>query len=214
MKTKRSYVMVNRAAKAQATKQRICDAAVRLYHERTIEDFTLDEVGAGAGTTVQTVLRAFGSKEGLLQAALAETAARGATLKSTPPRDIPAAIGAIVDVYETMADLLTRRLADEARHPALKSSLDKGRANHREWVKTVFAPYLEPLQGSQRTELLDTLVAATDFYVWKLLRRDRGLSRAATEAVMRKIVRSVTQQEASHGKNSLVELVGRREPAA
>src|SRR5580693_9185589 len=61
-----------RAAKAEATRARIRAAAIALYTDRPIEDFTLEEVAKRAQTTVQTVLRAFGSKEELVYEALDE----------------------------------------------------------------------------------------------------------------------------------------------
>jgi AcrR family transcriptional regulator len=210
----RSYHMTARAAKTEATKERIRSSAVQLYNERAIEDFTLEEIAGRAGTTVQTVLRVFGSKEDLLFAALSELAAAGSSLKVTPPGNIPAAVTAIFDVYETMGDLVIQRLGDERRYPALKSVLEQGRHNHRDWVKTAFAPYLEQQQSSERTQLLNALVAATDVYVWKLLRRDRGIGRSAAEAVVRKLIIGVTKQEQANGTDSLAELVRRREPAA
>ena len=86
-----------------------------------------------------------------------------------------------------MGDLVMRRLNDEARHPALKPMLDDGRRHHREGVATVFAPQLARVRGAARAQLLDILIVATDVYVWKLLRRDFGLGRAAAEAIVRKI---------------------------
>jgi len=38
------------------------------------------------------------------------------------------------------------------------------------------------------------LVAATDVYVWKLLRRDQGLDRAAAEHVVRRLVEGAVEQ--------------------
>jgi AcrR family transcriptional regulator len=163
---------------------------------------------------VQTVLRAFGSKGDLLYAALSESAARGASLKATPPGDVRAAVAAMFDVYEAMGDFVIQRLNDEQHHPELKPLLDEGRENHRDWVKTAFAPQLVNRQGSERAQLLDALDAATDVYVWKLLRRDRGLSRPATEAVVRRLIIGVTQKEKTNGTDSVAELVRRRQPAA
>ena len=119
-----------------------------LYNEQPIEKFTLDEIAAGAGTTVQTILRIFGSKEDLLLAALSEMVADGAALKVTPPGDIPAAVAAIIDVYETVGDVVIQRLNDERRYPALKTILDQGRQNHRNWVKTAFAPSIARQEGA------------------------------------------------------------------
>ena len=214
MKSKRTYSMTRRAEKAQATRSAILDGAVALYSGRSIEDFTLDEVARLAGTTVQTVLRAFESKENLLLAALHRFAEGGASLKPTPPGDVAAAVGAIYDLYETMGDFLMQRLADERRRPAMKPDLDVGRANHRTWVKIIFAPVVEPLGKAARAEALDALTAATDIYIWQKLRRDMGLDRNAAEAVVRRMILGATMREDTNGEYPVAQLVRRRQPAA
>jgi AcrR family transcriptional regulator len=213
-KVKRRYDMTARAAKAEVTRERIRASAQEIYSGRAIEEFTLDEVARRAGTTVQTVLRIFGNKEDLLFSALEGMADSDTPLKASPPGDVPAAVAAIFDIYETMGDAVIQRLHDEPRHPALKPLLDRGRNGHHNWVKTAFAPFLQKRHGSERAQLLGALNAATDVYVWKLLRRDSGLSRAAAEAVVNKFIMGVIQGEQSRGTDSLVELVRRRQPAA
>jgi len=194
-KTKRPYVMTARTAKAAATKARIRASAVQLYCERPIEDFTLEQIAERAETTVQTVLRAFASKDKLIMAALEEMAARGVSLKPTPPGDVAAALRAIYDVYETSGDLIVQRLNDEQRRPGLKATLEQGREGHRVWVKTAFAQQIERHNGGARAQLFNMLLVATDVYVWKLLRRDRNLSRPAAEAVVSRMITSVTNGE-------------------
>jgi predicted acylesterase/phospholipase RssA len=54
---------------------------------------------------------------------------------------------------------------------------------HRAWVHDAFEPHDE--------STLDLLVVATDVYTWKLLRLDRGHSRAVTERRMRALVDAV-----------------------
>jgi AcrR family transcriptional regulator len=211
---KRRYVMTARAAKAAATKERIRASAMEVYLQEPIEDFTLEAVATRAGTTVQTVLRIFGSKDELVYAALEEMAAGGVFLRPTPLGDIKAAVSAFFDIYESVGDLVMQRLNEERRHPALKPSLDQGRENHRDGVKTIFTPQLDRLDGADRAQLLTILVVLTDVYVWKLLRRDMALSRPAAEATVRKMILGVTSQEKADGTDSLAELVGRREPAA
>ncbi len=214
-KSSRRYVMTARAEKSAATRERIRMSAMRLYREHAMEDFTLDEVAARAETTVQTVLRMFGSKDQLILAALEEMATGGVPLKPTPPGDVAAAVSVLFDLYETVGDVVVQRLNDEQRRPALKPGLDLGRENQSDWLKITFAPQLERRRVSARTRLHNALIAATDVYVWKVLRRDRGLTRAAAEAVVRDIVTGlVTSEEKADGPNSMAELVGRREPAA
>jgi len=211
---KRPYVMTARAEKAAATRQRIIDCVNRLYCAGPMGGLTLEEVAAGSATTVQTVLRIFGSKEALMFAALDALASGGVPQRPTPPGDVAAAVGAIFDIYETMGDLVIRQLADEPRHPALRPVLDRGRANHAEGVRQAFAPQLAGRAGAARTRLFHALMSITDVYVWKLLRRDAGLDRATAETIVREMILGVTRGEATHGTDSLAELVGRREPAA
>jgi len=213
-KAKRSYDMTARAAKAEATRARIRDCAVDLFCNSPVEDFTLDEVARRAATTVQTVLRIFGSKDELIYAALEEMAAAGNFFRPTTPGDIEAAVTAFFDIYETVGDLVIERLSEERRRPALKPSLDQGRDNHRDGVKTIFAPQLGRLHGAVRAQLLTTLMVMTDVYVWKLLRRDMAMSRPAAEAIVCKMIGGVVEQGGNNGKNSLAELVRRRQPAA
>lgn len=206
--------MTARAAKAEATKARILASAMQLYTERAIEDFTLDEVAERSAITVQTVLRIFGNKDKLIFAMLGELAAGGMSLKPTPPGDVTAAVTAIFDIYETTGDLLIQYLNDERRRPSLQPILQQGRENHCDWVKSIFAPQLKQLSGGARAQLLHILDVATDVYVWKLLRRDKTLSRSAAEAIVCRLINSVTNTEGTDGKDPLAQLVRRRQPAS
>ncbi len=211
---KRRYAMTARAAKAEATRARIRVSAMQLYCQRPIEDFTLEEVAHRAGVAVRTVLRAYPSKDELVYAALDEMAAGGVYLKPTPPGDIKAGVSAFFDIYETVGDLVVQRLSDERRRPGLKPSLEQGRENHRDGVKVIFAPQLAQRRGAARAELFNMLVIMTDVYVWKLLRRDMALTRPAAEAIVGKMIFSIIERENGNGTDSLVELVGRRQPTA
>jgi|SRR5690242_9497096 len=194
---KRRYSMTSRAAKAQATRDRIRESAMAIYRERPVEDFTLEDVAHRAQTTVQTVLRAYGSKEDLMLAALTGLVQSGAPTKPAKPGNVEAAVREIFDIYETVGDLVVARLGDERRLPALKASLDEGRAGHRDWVALAFAPYL--CENPQLFEMLNVL---TDVYVWKVLRRDRGLDRASAHSVVVTMISSVLK-ECSDGEAAL-----------
>lgn len=213
-KRTRAYTMTTRAAKAEATRARIRVTAKELYVSRPGEAFTLDEVARRADTTVQTILRIFGSKDELVYAALEEMAAGGIFLPPTPAGDVKAAVTAFFDIYENVGDLVMQRLNEERRRPALKATLDQGRENHRDGVKAIFASQLERARGAARAQLLTALIVLTDVYVWKLLRRDMALPRAAAEAVVRKMIAGALAEENDHGSDTVAELVRRREPAA
>ena len=68
--------------------------------------------------------------------------------------------------------------------------------------------------GGARAQLLHILDVATDVYVWKLLRRDQALNRSAAEAIVCRMINSVTKTEGADGKDPLAQLVGRRQPAS
>jgi AcrR family transcriptional regulator len=211
---KRAYDGATRAAKAAATRERIVECASELYRGKGAQSITLEEIARCAGVTVQTVLRGFSTKENLLLAALSRLGRLGARwLEQTAPGDAGAAVQAIFDVYESVGDLVIQQLGDETRYPTLRPGLEEGRANHRAWVKEIFAPQLAARKGEDQDEVLRILDIATDVYVWKLLRRDMALNRAAAEAVVRRMIACVTR-ESEDGENSVVELVGRRKPSA
>lgn len=175
---KRSYRMSARAAAVAATGQRILQAFADLYMERWLEDLTLDEVASRAGVTVQTVLRRFGSKAGLIRAAGEALYQQVSHQRGQAPvGDIAGAVANLVDHYEDTGDLMIRTLAQEGRHEVLRDFAELGRVFHRAWVEATFASLLDDRTPQQRDDTLTRLAVVTDLYVWKILRRDMGLER-------------------------------------
>ena len=62
--------MTARARAVEETRARIVDACVVLYGERPVSDVGLEDVAARAGVSVQTILRHFGTRAGLEEAAI------------------------------------------------------------------------------------------------------------------------------------------------
>jgi AcrR family transcriptional regulator len=191
---KRAYRMGARAEATAATGERILDAAEAAFYEQPADEVTLAAVAERAGVTVQTVLRRFGNRQALLGAALARAATRVSQQRgSAPVGDVGGAVRVLVDHYEELGDRVLRVLGEEDRNRALHTLTDLGRAYHREWCKHVFAPTLGELEGAELERRTAQLVAVTDVYVWKLLRRDQGLSREKTELAMRELVEPLTK---------------------
>jgi AcrR family transcriptional regulator len=183
--SRRPYRMVARAESAAATGERILDAAVEVFWELPGEQVSLDEVARRAEVTVQTVIRRFGGRDGLLAAAAEREAGRVRRQRDEAHVGDPAgAVRVLVDHYEAMGDRVLRLLAEEERVPGLRDIADRGRVLHREWCARVFAPALEGRVGVERRRRLAQLVAVCDVYSWKLLRRDAGLSRRQTELAL------------------------------
>jgi AcrR family transcriptional regulator len=181
----RPYRMVARAESAAATGERILDAAVEAFWEPPVGQASLDEVARRAGVSVQTVIRRFGGRDGLLAAAVEREGERvGSQRDEAPAGDVAGAVRVLVEHYESMGDRVLAMLAEEQRTPALREIADTGRASHRDWCARVFAAALEPHTGGERRRRLAQLVAICDVYMWKLLRRDAGLSRRQTEVAL------------------------------
>jgi len=185
MKMPRVYTQAARAESVAATRQRIVEATVTAFGEPP--EVTLADVAARAEVTVQTVLRHFGNREALIAEAMSALAAERASPAGDPSR----AIRALYDQYERRGDANIRLLGKEDAEPHVKCLMDRGRAMHREWVEQVFAPALDGRPAAERDVLLDLLVVATDVYTWKLLRRDRGLSRRLAESRVRQLVERI-----------------------
>jgi len=193
---KRPYRGHVQAEIAALTAQRILQAALELYEQAWLDQITLEQVAMRAGVTVQTVLRRFGSKEQLIAAAGQEAYARAMRQRSEAPvGDLSAAVRTIIAHYEEVGTRVLRALAQEERHPLLQQIVAAGRLAHRQWVERVFAPYLPPSHSSGHERLLAQLVAITDVYTWKLLRRDANLSREQTELALQEMLAALCERK-------------------
>src|SRR5690242_3415503 len=105
-RAKRAYRMTLRAASTERTTARIFDAAAALFAELPFADVTVQAVADRAGVSLQTVLRKFGSKEALFEAAAKSMS--NAVRASRAPEvggDVRAAIEKLVASYEDMGDI-------------------------------------------------------------------------------------------------------------
>jgi AcrR family transcriptional regulator len=191
MKTTRAYTMTTRRENAQRTRLRILDATFELWFEKRSVEIVLADVAERADVSVQSILRHFGSKEGLFDETFEHAQLAVDEERQTPVGDADRAIEVIMSHYEARGDGVLRMLAQEFWNDHARRVTDNGRRMHRQWVETVFAPQLAPLSPQSREQRIDLLVVASDVYTWKLLRRDRALSRAETERRMAHLVRAV-----------------------
>lgn len=188
-RNKRAYRMGARAEAAEETRLRILDAVIGLHMERYYDQVSLEDVAQRAGVTVQTVLRRFGSKDRLIDAA--SEVARERVMRQrgeAPVGDIAGAVENLVDHYEEWGENVLRLLAQEDRISAFRRTTESGRALHYEWVERTFGPMLAQRDGEDRRRLMAQLVAVCDVYVWKILSLDLGLSREQTELAIREMI--------------------------
>ena len=194
----RKYDNSKRQAQAEARRTHILKCAARLISAASEDAFRLEDVAKAAGVSVQTILRAFGSRVGLMVATL-ETEAPDAVdftrFANIDVSNLDSFVRTVFTVYDKIGDLVIGTLADENRSPEFKKSLDVGRTFHREWVTKVFAPYIERKPDPERQVLFHALMAATDIYIWKILRRDEALSLDETVATVVLTLKSLIQEK-------------------
>jgi len=184
--------MATRAAAAEATRERILDAACDAFLASWYDDVTLRDVAAAADVALQTVVNHFGTKEELYGAAVERISdAIEARRYDVEPGDVGGAVAALVDDYDRTGDFTLRTLAEEGRLAVVGPGLARGRRGHQDWVEHVFPTALTGLRGAARQRRLAQLVAVTDVYTWKLLRRDKGLSRDQTVLAIRELVEAL-----------------------
>lgn len=192
--TRRPYRMRARAEMAEQTQRRILESVLALFAERWFDEMSLADVASRSGVTVQTVLRRFGSKDGLIAAAGEALRQQVEAYRGQAPvGDVVGAVANLMDHYEEVGDLVLRALAQEATHASIRALTDQGRIVHHEWVDRAFAPLLDQSSGEERARLRASLIAITDIYTWKILRRDLGLPRAQAEAALCEMIGGLTQ---------------------
>ncbi|HEX4837707.1 MAG TPA: TetR/AcrR family transcriptional regulator [Solirubrobacteraceae bacterium] len=194
----RTYKQVARAQAQQRTREALLDAANEELSKDGWSRASLEAVAAKAGVTKQTVLRHFGSKEGLIEAAIRHISEIVRRERARAPiGDLPGAVRNLMDHYERWGDLVMRALAEEHRTPLVRRITDRGREVHSEWVAQTFEPQLAKLSGETRERRMAQLVAVCDVYVWKLLRRDIKLGVPEAETALVELVERLVEPDAA-----------------
>ena len=184
----RSYSQTQRAAATAATRRAILDAAAQLFRVEHDPDPSLEKVAARAGCSTRSVIRHFGSKEGLFEAAMADAMDGVVESRRVEPGDVDGAVRRLLDHYEEMGDDVIKWLASAERYPLVRRATEAGTQMHRELIAATFGPGLSGLATAERRRRLAALTTVTDVYVWHLLRRREGLGRGAAEAEIRNLV--------------------------
>jgi AcrR family transcriptional regulator len=189
----RTYRQHVRATQTRANGDAIVTATVALLKRaRRVSHITLDDIARESGLTVRTVLRRFGSRDGAFEAAFERLKEEFRRMRvPTPPGDVAAATRSLLDQYEQIGEINMRALEEEHDLPLLQRTLTEARRLHRAWLAEVFAPQLAGFREPERARRMTALYAATDSYLWKLLRRDLHCSREETEDTFRRLIEGV-----------------------
>lgn len=187
---RRPYRMGARAAAVEATRERVMAAAAGLWMRKWYDEVTLQHIADAADVSVQTIVNHFGGKDGLADAVADAVAAQTEVDRQAPTGDVAAIVAVLFADYEQHGDANVLWTAQIDRVPAAARAAAHARGLHRAWLEKVFADRLPP-SGPEREHALNLHYAATDIYLWKLWRRDLGLSRADAERAMRDLVTSI-----------------------
>jgi AcrR family transcriptional regulator len=184
--------MAARADAVAATRGRILDAAFELFSERDLDDVPLTDIAQRAATTVQTVLRHFDTKVGVMDALIERES--GTVMREREQiavGDIDAVVDYLARHYGEEGDGVLRMLAAEGRSEIAAKAVANGRDLHRRWVARTFAPRLGGLDAAARRRRVELLVAATDVFTWKIMCRDGGLDDRHYRLALRELLTAI-----------------------
>ncbi|GAA3712070.1 hypothetical protein GCM10022204_33690 [Microlunatus aurantiacus] len=182
--------MSRRADSVTDTGDRIVDALLARFGALPYDRIRLEDVAADAGVSLQTVIRRFGSKAGLVTAMAGRELTRIAGTREQH-RGEPATrvVADLVAHYERYGDLILKVYAEAAQVEGLGEIARSGRAYHVQWCEEAFAPALEHLtDASLLRRRRAQLVALCDATTWRILRRDAGLEPAEIETALLELI--------------------------
>ena len=177
----RPYRQRRRAAAAEANTERILEAAHALFEEQPWEQITFAAVAERAGVGTQTIIRRFGTKDGLARAVNAWVVPQVEAMRDVPVGAPPADVAAALERhYERWGESIDRTLRQQDASPALAEAAAGGRAAHRDWVGRV-VPGASP-------DTIGRLIGICGVELWLVLRRDGGLSPGAARAAVAHLI--------------------------
>ncbi len=181
----RPYKQVARARARARTRDALLDSANDELFEGDWSKVSLESLSAKAGVTKQTLLRHFGSKDGLLIQAVMRGAAQVRDQRWGAPRgDIAGTVDNLLDHYEEWGER-SMRIGAWQRGPVMLALISKGaRKFHYDWVEYAFGPWLDPLYGQARARRRAALIALCDLQSWWILSHDLELPRSEVHVIL------------------------------
>jgi AcrR family transcriptional regulator len=190
----RAYEQVAREHSRRETHEALLEAAEEELYEGRWQRTSLEEMARRAGVTKQTLLRHFGSKDGLLLQSLMRGAARILEQRwDTSPGDIAGAVENVLDHYEDWGERSLRIGAWQRESPVLATISQAAREVHYKWVEHAFAPWLADLDGATRARRRAALIVLCDVQTWWILSRDLGLPREEIQRILADLIERLVE---------------------
>jgi AcrR family transcriptional regulator len=184
MESSRTYTKVARSEAEEQTRAALIAAADEAFLSGPWERASLDSIARGAGVTKQTLLRHFGSKDGLLEQTLRLAVAEVEQQRfSAPTDDIPGAVDNLLDHYEERGGRAMRSSNLDIDGP-LAELAQISRRLHYDWIDHAFGRWLAPVSSAERAQVRGALIAICDVQSWWILAHDLGLSRVEVRATL------------------------------
>ena len=191
----RPYRQVARAEAQELTRDALIAAAQREFFAGRWEESSLEAIASSAGVTKQTLLRHFGSKDGLLERALSGVTTRSATSGSarrvltSPGRSTTCSSttkGGASELSDSVPPMWLAAISELGR---------RARRLHYDWIEHAFGSALARLGVKDRRRRRAALVALCDVHAWWLLSHDLELSRGEVRATLIDAIQSLIPEE-------------------
>jgi AcrR family transcriptional regulator len=180
----RSYSKIARAQAEERTRLELIAAAGEAFLSGPWERASLESIARSAGVTKQTLLRHFGSKDGLLEQTLRSAMAEVKQQRfSAPTDDIPGAVDNLLDHYAERGGRAMRSTNLDVDGP-LAEVARISRQVHYDWIDHAFGRWLASAPSPDRARLRQALIAICDVQSWWILAHDLGLPRAEVRATL------------------------------
>jgi AcrR family transcriptional regulator len=193
---KRKYEMRKRAERQRETRRRIVEATVELHRTRGPANTTIKEIAERAGVNRLTVYNHFPDITDLLMACSRSWTERHPAPDpapwaqiSDPQERLRTALGELYGFYARTEPMRANVLRDAQTMPELAALLEGSVVPYLGAVRDLLAEGWE-VGGDGRRRLLATIKLAIDFYTWRSLERESGLSREEAVETMLEAVRS------------------------
>lgn len=192
----RPYRQVARAEAQQGTRDALIAAAQAEFFAGRWEEASLEAIAARARVTKQTLLRHFGSKDGLLERALERGFDEVREQRfNAPSGDVAGAVDNLLEHYERWGERAIRISSVDGLGEVAAGLGRSARQLHYDWVAHAFGSCLERLSAKDRGRRRAALIALCDVHTWWLLSHDLELPRAEVHATLVNAIESLIPEE-------------------
>jgi len=188
-----------RQSRTARSRLAICEACLDLVQEGALQP-SADQIAERAGLSRRSIFNHFTDLAELYDAVVEVGMQRCAPLLEKISEDSPVShrVDQLADVRARFLEatasftraLTAQALVGPAADQALRVSRNALRLDHQD-VERLFTPELTQLSPTDRSEVLEAMLAAMSPLQWEYLRRSRGNSVARAHAVMKRTLTSV-----------------------